>query len=169
MVDNLLPHLCEKFNTVYLLSNDNNLTEKNNIKIVKINSKIYSPLEQFEILFKKPKNCDFFWFPNYNAPILLFKNKFIHIHDLSMLDSDINIIKRIYAYFLMFLNIKTSTKIFTVSKFSKINILSKFKFLSNTNKIKVVYNGVSDKFFELNKEVNRSILSVGIVKKEKTL
>ena len=43
----------------------------------------------------------------------------------------------------MFLNIKTSTKIFTVSKFSKINILSKFKFLSNTNKIKVVYNGVS--------------------------
>ena len=62
MVDNLLPHLCEKFNTVYLLSNDNNLTEKNNIKIVKINSKIYSPLEQFEILFKKPKNCDFFGF-----------------------------------------------------------------------------------------------------------
>ena len=53
-----------------------------------------------------------------------------------MLDGDINIMKRIYAYFLMFLNIKTSTKIFTVSKFSKINILSKFKFLSNTNKIK---------------------------------
>ena len=45
----------KKFNTVYLLSNDNNLTEKNNIKIVKINSKIYSPLEQFEILFKNLK------------------------------------------------------------------------------------------------------------------
>ena len=38
------------------------ISQKNNIKIVKINSKIYSPLEQFEILFKKPKNCDFFGF-----------------------------------------------------------------------------------------------------------
>ena len=98
MVDNLLPHLCEKFNTVYLLSNDNNLTEKNNIKIVKINSKIYSPLEQFEILFKNLKIAIFFGF-QLQRPILLFKNKFIHIHDLSMLDSDINIMKRIYAYF----------------------------------------------------------------------
>lgn len=167
MVDNLLPHLCQKFNTVYLLSNDDNLSEKDNIKIIKIHSKIYSPLEQFEILFKKPKNCDFFWFPNYNAPIFLLKNKFIHIHDLSMLDGDINIMKRIYAYFLIFLNIKTSTKIFTVSKFSKINILNKFRFLSNTKRIKVVYNGVSDKFFEISKEVNHSILSVGIVKKRK--
>ena len=38
MVDNLLPHLCQKFNTVYLLSNDDNLSDKNNIKIIKTNS-----------------------------------------------------------------------------------------------------------------------------------
>jgi len=167
MVDNLLPFLTKKFNKVYLLSNNLELSDRDNIRIIYINSKIYSPLEQIEILFKKPKDCDFFWFPNYNAPIFLFKKKFIHIHDLSMLEKDINILKRIYSYSLIFFNILTSTKIFTVSKFSKKNIIKRFRFLINASKLKIIYNGVSNEFFEINKKVNKTILSVGIVKKRK--
>lgn len=167
MVDNLLPILKLHFNKVYLLSNDDLFFESKKIKVIKIKSKVYSPFEQIEIPLKFPRDVDLCWFPNFNAPFFIFKRKFIHIHDLSIFENEINTLKSLYAYLLIIINIKTSEKVFTVSQFSKEMILKKFKYILSNNKLIVVYNGISNNFLKIKKKRTNSILSVGIVKKRK--
>ena len=176
-VDYALPIILKSFSKVYLISNSESLNGKfdkkdlEKIEIIIIKSKLYSINEQFEIPSVFPKNYDICWFPNYNAPIFIRKNKVIHIHDLAHIDSKKNIFKAIFSYFLILLNIITSKTILTVSNASKNKIMDFFKYLKLNNKIKVIYPGVFDN--EINSTHDTSsdckniILSLGTVKKRK--
>tara|TARA_Y100000590_G_scaffold461848_1_gene624425 strand:+ start:1590 stop:2681 length:1092 start_codon:yes stop_codon:yes gene_type:complete len=176
-VDYALPKILTSFKKVYLISNNDtinieaNFEELKKIEIIKVKSKLYSLLEQIEIPKLFPKNYDVCWFPNYNAPILIRKNKIIHIHDLAHIDFKRNIFKMIFSYMLIVLNIITSKIVLTVSNTSKIKIIRYFSFLKLDKKIKVIYPGVLDR---KNKSINNKnyenrkiILSIGTVKKRK--
>lgn len=171
-VDNALPVLIKSFKKIYLLTNqdidDLYLKNLKNVELIKINSKVYSLLEQFEIYFKRPRDYDVCWFPNYNAPIFL-KNKIIHIHDLAHVENfKRNFLKSLYSYFLILINIIFSKKILTVSEFSKKKILGFYPYLFIKNKVKVIYPGVFDNpVTSLSNEREKIILSVGTIKKRK--
>ena len=176
-VDYALPMILKSFSKIYLITNNKSLNgefDKNDLKkieILIIKSKLYSIKEQFEILSVLPKNYDVCWFPNYNAPIFIRKNKIIHIHDLAHIDSKKNIFKIIFSYLLIFLNIISSKHILTVSNASKKKIMNLYKYLKLDKKIKVIYPGVFDNDIRsvenINSDHKNIILSIGTVKKRK--
>ena len=105
-----------------------------------------------------------------SAPIFYF-NKFITVHDLSIFYNHFWFNFFYYNYYKLLLPmiVRTTKKIITVSKFSKNQIVQKFKI--DEDMINVVYNGVSKSFnFDKNFEKqNNSILFVGSLNKRKNL
>lgn len=136
------------------------------IDCIDIHSKLYSISEQFEIPLKIPKKEYLFWSPNYNAPILIIKNKFVHIHDLAHYEMT-GLIKKAYAFIFMLLNIITSKKILTVSEVTKNKLIQLFSLIKIDKKIEVIYPGVTPmKILDSQSEKN-IILSIGNIKKRK--
>ena len=142
----------------------------NNIKIIKINSPIYSIREQFEIYFKLLEyKIDLFWAPHYNIPILLRTKLLVTIHDIwHIVDkSPDRFLRNLYAKILFyFIRIK-KTNIITVSNFTKNEIIANTNIRSN---ITVIKNGI-DKFWKSNKSYknNNEILYVGNIRKHKNV
>lgn len=142
----------------------------NNVKIIKINSPIYSIREQFEIYFKLFKyKIDLFWAPHYNIPILLRTKLLVTIHDIwHIVDKSPNrFLRNLYAKILFyFIRIK-KTNIITVSNFTKNEIITNTNIRSN---ITVIKNGI-DKFWKSNKSYknNNEILYVGNIRKHKNV
>ena len=142
----------------------------NNIKIIKINSPIYSIREQFEIYFKLLEyKIDLFWAPHYNIPILLRTKLLVTIHDIwHIVDKSPNrFLRNLYAKILFyFIRIK-KTNIITVSNFTKNEIIANTNIRSN---ITVIKNGI-DKFWKSNKSYknNNEILYVGNIRKHKNV
>jgi len=142
----------------------------NNVKIIKINSPIYSIREQFEIYFKLLEyKIDLFWAPHYNIPILLRTKLLVTIHDIwHIVDkSPDRFLRNLYAKILFyFIRIK-KTNIITVSNFTKNEIIANTNIRSN---ITVIKNGI-DKFWKSNKSYknNNEILYVGNIRKHKNV
>jgi len=142
----------------------------NNVKIIKINSPIYSIREQFEIYFKLLEyKIDLFWAPHYNIPILLRTKLLVTIHDIwHIVDkSPDRFLRNLYAKILFyFIRIK-KTNIITVSNFTKNEIIANTNIRSN---IIVIKNGI-DKFWKSNKSYknNNEILYVGNIRKHKNV
>lgn len=183
-IKNLIPYLKEEFE-LSLLGNTDEIKkhfDTKKLEIIKLNSSIYSPLEQIELPLKI-KNCDIFWSPHFNMPIfpIRAKKKIATIHDLFHFSyaNMYNPLERTYAQYLIRNACQKSELVITVSQFSKSEILRYIKI--NPDKIKVVYNGVNLNFFKkysqevlekFKREIHlpqRFLLYVGNVKPHKNL
>jgi glycosyltransferase involved in cell wall biosynthesis len=122
------------------------------INLLPYNAALYS-IKELIATPTKTLGADIFWSPHYNVPLINFASrlKVVTIHDvyhLAHYDS-LNIKQRLYAKYMMQRAIKSSDIIFTVSEFSKNEII---KYTSATpDKIKVVLNGIN--FEKYNKRV----------------
>ena len=141
---NLIPYFLDQFE-VTLLINDNGGTLKQLINGDTINmvSTIYSIKEQVEFKKKIP-NCDLFWSPHFNIPILPIKarKRIVTIHDTYHLAylKKLPWLQKIYARIFYSLATRLSNQIITVSNFSKKELK---KYLNvPEKKINVIYNGV---------------------------
>jgi len=142
-------------------------------KSANIKSPIFSIQEQLEFPFRVPV-CDIFWSPQYNVPILpsRAKKRVVTIHDVYQLAffEELPLAHKVYVKTMLDRACKLSSKIITVSGFSKSEILKYTK--TDPSKIEVIHNGVDENFnsnytyVELDEPY---ILFVGNVKKNKNL
>ena len=177
-IKNIIPFLLKNFEVV-LLGNVEKLSifkSSGRFKVIPFNAKIYSIKEQLLLPFLIPK-CDIFWSPHFNSPMFALKAKkrITTIHDVNHLafNSGMSKIKKMYAKRLYLNAVNKSNFIITVSEFSKQEIV---KYLHvDATKIKVVFGGVKDVFFEPSNTSstldlpNKYILFVGNIKPHKNL
>lgn len=174
---NLLPLFKEKFNLI-LLGDTKKLNEfkwSKDCEIIEFDSQIYSISEQLKYPFIIPKT-KLLWCPHFNTPILPVKAKKIvtTIHDVNhlALKEHYSFLKYNYAKKLYTNAVKRSSRIITVSDFSKSELL---KYTSAKSKnITRIYCGVNEEFntskLELNKELpEKFILFVGNIKSHKNI
>ena len=156
-IKNIVPYLLNNFD-ITLMAQKKDIEQYhffNKVNIIDCSSKIYSIEEQFE-LFKTIPECDVFWSPHYNIPLLPIKakNRLVTIHDvfhLAFLDT-LNFKQKIYAKLLINQAVDRSGNILTVSEFSKNEIV---KYTKTTKSIDVVYNAIDfDKFKVINDKKN---------------
>lgn len=176
---NILPGILDIFDQVVVLGNSKEISKfhwNKRVEIIEFNAKIYSLKEQLLYPIVVPK-CDILWVPHFNLPLLPIRAKKVvaTIHDVNHLAgvSPISEAKRKYAYLLFQNAVNKANLIFTVSYFSKRELIKYTKV--NPEKIKVVYCGVDQSFFEDTKNGNRLklpenyILYVGNIKPHKNL
>ena len=176
---NVLPGIVSEFSQVVVLGNKDEIVQfewASKVEIVNFNAKIYSVKEQILYPFLIPR-CDVFWSPHFNFPFLPFraKKRVVTIHDVFHLSGKfpISLIIKKYAYLLYKNAVWKADLIFTVSEFSKAEIIKHT--LANPNKIKVTHCGVDLSFFrakniEEKLQLPREyILYVGNVKPHKNL
>ena len=136
-------------------------------------SSIYTISEQLLLPFYI-RNTDIFWSPHYNIPLLPLRSKkrVVTIHDVFHLAyrKDLSLLQRIYSKVMINAAVRLSNIVFTVSNFSKNEII---KYTGcESQKIYVVYNGVSPDYnsgYDF-KQINQDyILYVGNIKPHKNL
>lgn len=137
------------------LGKESDLKEYNINTLIEYNSPIYGIKEQLKFPYKKLKKIkpDVLHIPHYNVPIFYRGKMIVTIHDLTHLvypEFLPNKLAYFYAKFMMWIAIKKSTKIMTVSQNTKKDILKFFKV--NPDKIEVIYNGVGKEFVKKGKE-----------------
>ncbi|MFV5348170.1 glycosyltransferase family 4 protein [Acinetobacter soli] len=100
----------------------------------------------FKLTFYLMFHHGFYFSPGFNAPFFFLSRTAITIHDLNHIDLDVNgsFLKRIYYNFVLKRACKKSALVFTVSEFSKKRIIEWADI--EPNKVKIIYNGVSDNF-----------------------
>ena len=121
---------------------ESDLPEFQGITQILFKAPIYSLKEQALYPFRIP-SCDLFWSPHYNVPLLPVKAKKrrVTIHDVYHLRYAhiLGWIQRFYVWVCIYAACKWSEKIYTVSQFSKNELLA---FFNVADKIEVVYNKV---------------------------
>ena len=183
-IKNIVPFLVDRFEVI-LLGIESEINQYNfydKVKIIECNSKIYSIKEQFE-LFNKIPQCDIFWSPHYNIPLLPIKAKkrVVTIHDvfhLAFYDT-LSFKQKLYAKFVINQAVKQSDVILTVSEFSKNEIM---KYTNTAKQIDIVHNAIDFVKFKVinDKEIllnikekynlpNDFLLFVGNVKSHKNI
>lgn len=177
-ISELLKLLSGEFKLI-LLGNPEQLTAyEHTALIIPFFTPIYSIKEHFQLSRMVPQ-CDIFWSPHYNMPVLPVKarHKLVTIHDVYHLAfaQEMDVVKRIYARFMIGKAAAFGEKVITVSNFSK----SEIQHYTNCSgeKIQVIYNGVVKKttvqpFQVLQGKYNlpvKYILFVGNVKPHKNL
>lgn len=121
---------------------------KTHANLVRYDAELYSVKELLDSPAKTRKT-DIFWSPHYNVPLFNFakKLKVVTIHDVFHLAyyHTLSLKQKLYAKTMINRAISNTDIIFTVSNFSKREII---KYTGcNADKIKVVYNGIDyDKF-----------------------
>ena len=147
-IKNLMKNDCYQI----ALGNKEDIKELNKIEennIIEFDSKIYGIKEQLKFPYKELKKMkpDILHVPHYNVPIFYRGKMVVTIHDLTHLKLKQflpNKFAYLYAKFMMWIAIKKSSVVLTVSENSKQDILQYFKV--NPDKIKVIYNGVGEEF-----------------------
>ena len=113
------------------------------VKIIPCLSKIYSLAEQLELPHKIPQ-CDLFLSPHYNISLLPVKAKHrvVIIHDVYHLAylKELPVHQKTYAKLMINSAARISQRVFTVSEFSRSEII-KFTGISE-EKIRIVYFGI---------------------------
>ncbi len=183
-VKSLLPFLVEKFEVILLGSKAEirDYAWSKSVKILECKSKIYSIKEQLELPLTIPE-CDIFWSPHYNIPILPIRAKFrvVTIHDvfhLAFYDT-LNFMQKIYAKTILNQALSRSDIVLSVSNFSRSEIL---KYTKTGKNIFVVPNAIDERRFNRHCDSNASeaaakyyslpndfVLFVGNVKPHKNL
>lgn len=116
-------------------------------QVTVVNSGMYSTREQVEIPWAAGQ-CDLLHVPHYNAPLFHRGAMLVSIHDLThILDHTFRATwkSRIYAQPMLRLAAANADHIFTVSEYSKRQIVEHLGV--RARKVTVVYNGVSPQFF----------------------
>lgn len=145
------------------------LLKEYNIEI--INSKNYILWEQLLLPIRMRSNYDYIWFPSNTGSVFVKAKKIATIHDVIFdkkikeipLSGKINKdLARLYRKVFAKILAKQSIRVYTVSEFSKKDIVNSYKI--NSKKIRVIYNGLDDNYLDTNiKVVNKEdyILSFG--------
>ncbi|WCT14918.1 glycosyltransferase family 4 protein [Mucilaginibacter jinjuensis] len=177
-LENILEQIVSAYKVILLGDPDKLAAYQHTAQIIPFFAPIYSIKEQ--IAFKNIiPECDIFWSPHYNVPLFSIKAKkrVATIHDVYHLafSQELGLLKRLYARMVMNVAVKLSSRIITVSEFSKKELLKYTK--SEDNKITVIYNGVDhhvkiNSFEDLKEKYkipDKYILYVGNVKPHKNL
>ena len=101
-IKSTIPQIINKLSDVefYLLVNELVISEKyfsDKVNFIRIDSKPYSLKEQFELLYKIPKNINLFWSPHYIFPILIKSKVLLTVHDIYHYIISANIFKNLYS------------------------------------------------------------------------
>lgn len=176
---NIIPGILHAFDQVTVLGKSQEILLfewSKEVEIIEFNAEIYSIKEQLQYSFIVPE-CDILWCPFFNVPFFPVKACKIvtSIHDVYHLtnDASLSFLKKKYARLLFNNAIQKSSLIFTISEFSKAEILKFTK--AKAEKLEVIYNGVNRHFFENPKSENKLklpenyILYVGNIKPHKNL
>jgi len=178
---NLLPFILKNFqeDIFYLITNKvdmlySGFDKYKNVRIVNFKAPIYSLKEQIHFPSDILKKTDIFWSPHYNIPLRFNGKLLVTIHDVNHLALPQllhGFHKRLYAKYMFNAVKKKSSKIITVSEFSKKEIV-KYVGIKN-EKISVVRNGVESIWFHIKKDERpypkNYFLYVGNVKPHKNL
>lgn len=148
-IKSLLPFLVEKFEVILLGSRAEmqDYAWSKSVQILECECKIYSVKEQLELPLTIPE-CDIFWSPHFNIPILPIRAKFrvVTIHDvfhLAFYDT-LNFMQKIYAKTLFNQALNRSNIVLSVSNFSRSEIL---KYTKTDKNIFVVPNAIDERHF----------------------
>lgn len=148
----LIPTLIENFSQITLLGKKSEINEfewSPNVNVIELSDLLYSITEQLNI-FRKTPTCDIFISPHYNVPIYLpqAKRRIAIIPDVNHLVflDDFSFFKRMYAKIFYNLAVFKSDLIFTISDFSKSEIIKYTK--CKPNKICVAKCAIDTKYFE---------------------
>lgn len=147
----------------------------NNVVIIPCHSRIYSIAEQFELLYKMPRNIDWFWSPHYNIPLFYTGKLLVTIHDVFHLANAQfvkGIHKKVYAKIMFEAVAHKAKKVICVSNFTA-REFCKYTGVDK-NKIKVIYNGVDESWFNIKNNNIRPVeepyyIYVGNIKPHKNL
>ncbi len=109
-------------------------------------SDIFKPIDPVRLFLACTKNNDWFVSPSYNAPIFWSHKSIITVHDLMHIKYSeyAGLKNRLYYEFIVKPVCKNSPLVFTVSEFTKQEIVTWAGI--SADKIVVVYNGVDDKY-----------------------
>ena len=174
-IENVLVHMIENKNFSFtLIGNKQNLKEYvhlDNCKIIECNIKSFTLKELFHFPIKAINECDAYFTPNFNIPMGINVPIYSTIHDIVFFESD-NFCSQakllIYKWFVK-RALRISTKVFTVSNFSRERIHNYF----NTSKeIEVIYNGINQelknyKKAHKSKNQRKGIVFLGNLKRHK--
>ena len=176
---NIIPGILHAFDVVSVLGNTAEIQLfdwSKNVEIIEFNAAIYSIKEQIQYPFIVPE-CDILWCPHFNVPLFPVKAHKIAatIHDVYHLSNkaSISYLKKKYAKILFQNAVRKSKTIFTVSEFSKAEILKYTN--AKPEKLKIVYCGVDKSLFRNLKTAGdlklppNYILYVGNIKPHKNL
>ena len=170
-----LKFLASEFDvTLLVYEHDIAIAQEYNVDYVIVTSKLFSIHEQVEIVIRSPK-CDIFWSPQFNVPVLIkikAKHLITTIHDiLPIREKNGSALRKLYSRIFVNIACLVSSKIITVSHFSKLEIQSVIRTMIK-EKIQVIYNGMT--YIEPQASGNISlpdkyILAVGNVKPHKNI
>lgn len=181
-IQNVVPRVINDLpETEFVLLGDNDvlgrtaLLERSNVSVIHYNAPIYSIKEQTSFPYGLLKGTDLFWATNYNIPLLWRGNLLVCVHDVAHLalpEVFTGILKRAYAKTMLGAVRRKADQIATCSNFSA----EEFGKLVGTprEKIKVIYCGVSEAWFDLKGIASKSehdpyFVYVGNVKPHKNL
>ena len=149
---------------------ERNEFEELGYKIRILKNSNYVLWEQIIFPIKIGNKFDYVWFPANTGSVFIRAKKIATIHDVifakklseiplsKVLSKDLaRFYRRIFAYILA----KTSVRVYTVSEFSKKDIIDRYKI--KEDKVKVIYNGLDEIFInnDLNIKKEKYILSFG--------
>lgn len=159
-IRNLIPHIGNAFHlTLLVLPEQFNTPFLDKYKKISVPSNIYSIQEQFMLPLRIP-NCDLYWSPHYNIPILPIraKKRIVTIHDVYHLAfaSSLSILEKNYAKTIMNQAVAKSDKIITVSYFSASELLKHTK--ARPDKIKPIYSGIETNLFKITPKKTNALL-----------
>lgn len=120
--------------------------DENIFKPIKLKGNPISIFDVLKLTLYLLFHRDFFYSPGFNAPFFFLKRTAITLHDLNHIDLDANssFLKRLYYNLVLKRACRKCAFIVTVSEFSKKRIVEWSAI--NPDKVKVVYNGVSEAF-----------------------
>jgi len=134
---NIVPYFIDLYDVI-LLGKSTEISKYDffsRVTVVECTSNIYSIKEQLE-LFNKIPECDIFWSPHYNIPLLPIKAKkrIVTIHDVFHLAfyNTLGLKQKIYAKFVINQAVKRSNLVLTDSVFSKNEIFKYTGHITNT-------------------------------------
>ncbi len=163
-----------KFDYKFLHLKNSSYLKQTVDNIIEIGSKNYSPLEHFQIPLKIKNFKKYIYFsPHYVYPLFIKNRLIVTVHDLihfKFPEFFPPYKREIGKYFIKKIK-QRSEIVFTVSNQSKIDLIDMFGF--KEEKIKVIYNGISDIFFSYKKIKTQTkppyILYIGNLKPHKNL
>ena len=172
-LQNIIGILSLHFNLILLGEESELKNYKNFCKVTLFTPPIFSLREQILLPFIIPK-CDIFWSPHYNIPFfpIRTKKRVVTLHDAYYFAfyHTLSVTQKIYIKIASKICSRFAKKIFTVSEFSKSELIRHIHCPSQ--KIEIVYNGVAKNYnseFHFNKIDTPYILFVGNVKPHKNL
>lgn len=169
-IQNLMKNDCYNI----ALGNEQDIKSVNNkVDVINFDSPIYGIKEQLKFPYRKLRKLkpDVLHVPHYNIPIFYRGKMVVTIHDTTHLvlpEFLPNKFAKYYAKFMMWLAIKKSSKILTVSENTKKDLIRFFKV--KPEKIEVILNGVGEEFVKKDKEKLKYLYDkFGIPKDKKIL